>query len=91
MIVEFISNQNVLLFLHRWATFVFHLLEPRFATMMTAMEALCSHHLFPTAAAVSVTLNKLLAPLTRPLDLDFGSQCTHHFALQRDVALGVSG
>ena len=89
MIVDFISNQNVLLFLHRWVTFVFHLLEPRFATMMT-MEALSSHHLFLTAAAVGVTL-KLLAPLTRPLDLDFGSQCTHHFALQKAVAAKVSG
>ena len=29
--------------------------------------------------------------LIRPLDLESGSQCTHHFALQRDVALGVSG
>ena len=50
-------QMNVLLCLQHLATSVSHLLEPRIATMpMVAMVALSKLHLFPTAAAASVTL-----------------------------------
>ena len=53
----FNQNQNVLLCLQYLDTSVFHLLEPRIATMpIVAMVALSSLHLFPNAAAASVTL-----------------------------------
>ena len=79
MIVEFISNQNVPLFLTNLATSVFHLLEPRIAITL------------PTIAAVAIVLTaspSLVSPLTRSLELDSGNQ---HFALQKAVAAKVSG
>ena len=78
MIVEFIPNQNVLFFLHRRVTFVFHLLEPRIAITL------------PTIAAVAIVLtaSPSLVSLTRSLELDSGNQ---HFALQNPVAAKVSG
>ena len=78
MIVEFISNQNVPLFLTNLATSVFHLLEPRIANTL------------PTIAAVAIVLtaSPSLVSLTRPLELDSGNQ---HFALQNPVAAKVSG
>ena len=69
MIVEFISNQNVPLFLTNLATSVFHLLEPRIAITL------------PTIAAVAIVLTaspSLVSPLTRSLELESGNQ---HFAL----------
>ena len=44
----------------------------------------------PTAVVVSVMLTWLVL-LIRQLDLESGSQCTHLFALQKDVASRVSG
>ena len=41
-----------------------------------------------TAAAVGVTLIRFVL-LIRQLDPDFGSQCTHHFALQMAAAVRV--
>ena len=79
MIVEFISNQNVPLFLTNLATSVFHLLEPRIAITL------------PTIAAVAIVLTaspSLVSPLTRSLELESGNQ---HFALQNPVAVKVSG
>ena len=79
MIVEFISNQNVLLCLPNLATFVFHLLEPRIAITL------------PTIAAVAIALTaspSLVSPMTRSLELESGNQ---HFALQKAVAAKVSG
>ena len=79
MIVEFISNQNVLLCLPILLTSVFHLLEPRIAITL------------PTIAAVAIALTaspSLVSPLTRSLELDSGNQ---HFALQKAVAAKVSG
>ena len=78
MIVEFISNQNVLFCLPILVTSVFHLLEPRIAITL------------PTIAAVTIaqTASPSLVSLTRPLALDSGNQ---HFALQKAVAAKVSG
>ena len=78
MIVELISNQNVLLFLPNLATCVFHLLEPRIAITR------------PTIAAVAIaqTASPSLVSLTRSLELDSGNQ---HFALQKAAAAKVSG
>ena len=79
MIVDFISNQNVPLYLPNLATCVFHLLEPRIAITL------------PTIAAVAIVLTaspSLVSPLTRSLELDSGNQ---HFALQKAVAARVSG
>lgn len=78
MIVEFISNQNVLLCLHILVTSVFHLLEPRIAITQ------------PTIAAVAIVLtaSHSLVSLTPSLELDSGNQ---HFALQKAVAAKVSG
>ena len=78
MIVEFISNQNVLLFLHRRVTFVFHLLEPRIAITRPTIAAV----------AIALTASPSLVSLTRSLELDSGNQ---HFALQKAVAAKVSG
>ena len=77
MIVEFISNQNVLFCLPILLTFVFHLLEPRIAITL------------PTIAAVAIVLtaSHSLVSLTRSLELDSGN---HHFALQKAVAAKVS-
>ena len=79
MIVEFISNQNVLLCLPILLTFVFHLLEPRIAITL------------PTIAAVTIALtaSHSLVSLTPPLELDSGN--TQHFALQKAVAVMVGG
>ena len=53
----FNQNQNVLLCLQHLAISVLHLLESWIVTMpIVAMVALSSLHLFPTAAAASVTL-----------------------------------
>ena len=78
MIVEFISNQNVLLCLPILLTFVFHLLEPKIAVTR------------PTIAAVAIVLtaSPSLVSLTRSLELDSGNQ---HFALQKAAAAKVSG
>ena len=78
MIVDFISNQNVLFCLPILATFVFHLLEPRIVITL------------PTIAAVAIVLtaSHSLVSLTRSLELDSGNQ---HFALQNPVAAKVSG
>ena len=81
-------NQDVLLFLHRPGISVLHLLETRIATMMATMLA-TTVALLSTAAAVAVTLI-VFALTTQPLDPEPGSQCTHHFALQKDVASRVS-
>ena len=51
-------NQNVLLFLRHLGSSVLHQLEPKTVTMMTEMVALGKNHLFPTAAAVAVTLTQ---------------------------------
>ena len=57
LLSTFNQNQNVLICLQHLAISVLHLLEPRIATMTMSMVALSSLHLFPTAAAASVTLN----------------------------------
>ena len=77
VIVDFISNQNVLLCLPILLTFVFHLLEPKIAVTR------------PTIAAVAIVLtaSHSLVSLTRSLELESG---THHFALQKAVAARVS-
>ena len=81
----------VLLFLQHLAIFVPHLLELNIAIMTIEMVALSSLYLFPNAAVVAVTLTQSLVLPTRSLDPDSGSQCTPHFALQKAVALKVSG
>ena len=43
------------------------------------------------AAASAQPGSALLVSLTRPLEPDSGSQCTPHFALQKAVAVKVSG
>ena len=68
---------NVLLCLQNLATFVYHLLEPRIATI-------------PNIAAATIVLrtSHFLVSPTLPLELDSGSR---HFALQKAVAVKVSG
>ena len=78
MIVEFISNQIVLLCLPILDTFVFHLLEPRIAITLPTIAAV----------AIALTASPSLVSLTPPLELDSGNQ---HFALHNPVAAKVSG
>ena len=78
MIVEFISNQNVPLFLTNLATSVFHLLEPRIAITLPTIAAV----------AIALTTSPSLVSLTPSLELESGNR---HFALQNPVAAKVSG
>ena len=68
----------VLLSLQHLVTFVSHLLEPRIATMTMTIAA----------AAIVLRTSQFHVSLTQPLGLDAGTQ---HFALQKAVAVTVSG
>ena len=61
------------------ATFVSHLLEPRIATMLPTIAA---------AAFVLRVSHSRVFIVTQPLEPDSGSR---HFALQKAVAVKVSG